>query len=391
MKITYFTLLFSILFCSCVPQKAGQKNVQRANITMESIYTFYSVSESYLLRENYPFLEDYKATYLASEEDAEQLNPYAYLWPYSGSLSAATALYEIEKDPKYLDMIEEKVLPGLEEYYDTRRFPGAYASYINTAPLSDRFYDDNVWLGLDFTDLYKLTENKKYLDKATLIWNFIESGTDSVLGGGIYWCEQKKNSKNSCSNAPGSVFALKLFEATNDSSYFYKGQKLYEWTKNNLQDKEDFLYYDNIRLNGRIEKAKYTYNSGQMLQASALLYKLTKDEKYLTEAQNIAQSCYKSFFHNYTAENGDKFRLINQGGVWFTAIMLRGFIELYHLDNNRKYIDAFQKNLDHAWEYMRDENGFFNKDWSEKVTDEPKWLLTQFAMVEMYARMNETL
>jgi len=25
-----------------------------------------------------------------------------------------------------------------------------------------------------------------------MIWKFIESGTDDVLGGGIYWCEQKK-------------------------------------------------------------------------------------------------------------------------------------------------------------------------------------------------------
>ena len=48
------------------------------------------------------------------------------------------------------------------------------------------------------------------------------------MGGGIYWCEQKKESKNTCSNAPGSVLALKLFKATNDSSYFEKGKKLYD-------------------------------------------------------------------------------------------------------------------------------------------------------------------
>ncbi len=62
------------------------------------------------------------------------------------------------------------------------------------------------------------------MDKAQLIWNFIESGTDSLLGDGIYWCEQKKESKNTCSNAPGSVFALKLFKATNDSLYFKRGK-----------------------------------------------------------------------------------------------------------------------------------------------------------------------
>lgn len=114
------------------------------------------------------------------------------------------------------------------------------------------------------------------MDKAQLIWNFIESGTDSLLGDGIYWCEQKKESKNTCSNAPGSVFALKLFKATNDSLYFKRGKELYKWTQKNLQDSTDYLYFDNIRLDGKIGKAKFAYNSGQMMQSAALLYQLTK-------------------------------------------------------------------------------------------------------------------
>lgn len=383
------SLIFIVLFFSaCKNQAQSGSDYRRADETLHAIYKYYGVEGEYLLRETYPFDENRKATYLADEEQADNKKPYAYLWPYSGSLSAVTALYEAKKARAYLDILADKVLPGLDNYYDIRRTPPAYASYINTAALSDRFYDDNIWIGLDFTDLYLLTKEQKYLDKAETIWTFIESGTDTILGGGIYWCEQEKNSKNACSNAPGAVYALKLFEATNDSSYFYKGKNLYEWTKIHLQDTTDFLYYDNIRLNGQIGKAKYAYNSGQMLQASTLLYKLTKEDNYLKEAQKIAQSCYNHFFHDFTIKNGDKFRLLNKGDIWFTAIMFRGFVELYHLDNNREYIDAFQKNLDYAWEHMRGENGLFNSDWSGETKDESKWLLTQFAMVEMYARMS---
>ena len=55
---------------------------------------------------------------------------------------------------------------------------------------------------------------------------------DDCLGGGVsIGAEQKKESKNTCSNAPGLIFALKLFKATQDSSYFEKGKSLYEWTK----------------------------------------------------------------------------------------------------------------------------------------------------------------
>lgn len=122
---------------------------------------------------------------------------------------------------------------------------------FSNARQSDRFYDDNIWLGINFTFIYLLTREAKYLQKALLIWNFIKSGTDDKLGGGTYWCEEGKNSKNTCSNAPGAVLALKLFQATQDSAYLAEGQKRYEWTKAHLQDPVDYLYFDNIKLNGK--------------------------------------------------------------------------------------------------------------------------------------------
>ena len=79
--------------------------------------------------------------------------------------------------------------------------------------------------------------------------------------------------------------------------------------------------------------------------------------------------------------------MIKQGDVWFTAVMLRGFIELYHIDHNKTYLDSFNKSLDHAWEHARDEKGLFNTDFAGNNRNERKWLLTQAAMVEMYVRL----
>lgn len=195
-------------FAACDRTSPSQaRNLERAKATLDSVYASYGVADRCLLRENYPFNADYKAGYLASEDQARP-NPYSYLWPFSGTLSAVNTI--LEEDASYRSVLDGRVLPGLAEYLDTTRMPAAYASYINTAPASDRFYDDNVWLGIDFCDIYEATGDKKYLAQAEMIWKFIESGTDDVLGGGIYWCEQKKHSKNTCSNAPGTVYALKL-------------------------------------------------------------------------------------------------------------------------------------------------------------------------------------
>ena len=73
--------------------------------------------------------------------------------------------------------------------------------------------------------------------------------------------------------------------------------------------------------------------------------------------------------------------------IWFTAVMLRGFIELYKQDNNKKYLDAFNRSLTYAWDNARDDNGLFNVDLSGVDKDGKKWLLTQAAIVEMYARL----
>lgn len=393
MKLTGIILcsFLSLTFTGCLSDNKAEMNsinyLDKAETTLDSIYKHYSVDNICLLRENYPFDDKYTATYLASEQHENLPNSYSFLWPYSGTFSAVSALLETTGDHKYLDILTSKVLPGLEEYFDEKRSPAAYASYISSAPLSDRFYDDNVWLGIDFCDVYENTKDDKFLNKAKLIWKFIESGTDENLGGGIYWCEQKKESKNTCSNAPGAVFAFKLFEATGDSTYFDLGKTLYEWTKKELQDPSDFLYFDNISLDSKIGKAKYAYNSGQMMQAAALLYKLTKQKKYLVEAQNIAKSCYSFFFTDFVPSDKEQFKLLKKGDIWFTAVMMRGFIELYNQDNNDIYMKAFCRNLDYAWHHSRESNGLFNTDWSETAADHKKWLLTQAAFVEMYARI----
>ena len=369
-------------------EKHRNPNFDRAAITLESMYNNYQIHNSCLLRETYPIGINYSADYLVSEESNNTPNKYSYLWPYSGTFTAVNTIFEASDfSQAYKKTLEKRVLPGLEKYLDTKRNPTAYSSYITSDSKSDRFYDDNIWIGIDFLDVYFLTHENKYLSKAKMIWNFIQSGTDEKLGGGIYWCEQKKESKNTCSNAPGAVYALKLFQATDDSTFLMQGKKLYEWTKKNLQDTEDYLYFDNINLDKIIGKAKFAYNSGQMMQAASILYKLTKNSEYLFDAQNIAKGCSDFFFTKFVTPSGEKIKLIKKGDVWFSAVMLRGFIELYNIDKNRIYLDDFDKSLDYAWQHAREKNGLFNSDFSGVKKDEKKWLLTQAAMVEMFSRI----
>lgn len=362
-------------------------NTERAALMINAIYDNYGIDGSKLLRENHPSDNRYKASYLANTTDKQPSNPYSYLWPFSGTLSAAVACYETTRNESWLKLIDETVMPGLQRYYDNGRQPAAYSSYISDAPASDRFYDDNIWLALDFVDLYSATGNKKWLDKSSEIWKFIESGRDSKLGDGIYWCEQKKGSKNTCSNAPAAVLALKLYKATGSNEYLTAGTQLYDWTKANLQDPADGLYFDNKSLDGKVQKHKFAYNSGQMLQAAALLYDITRKPEYLAEAQRLSKACYDHFFSVNDKNPIGPEKFINKGDIWFTAIMMRGFMELYRIDGNDEYVNAFIQNLDYAWRNLRDGyTGLMNSDWRGLDIDSRKWLLTQAAFAEMFAR-----
>lgn len=391
MKVNFLIFIVGcfFLFSGCHKLKHETNFSNCAIALLDTTLAYYKVPEQNLFYETYPKRDGDLVTYLAGV-DTIRKNRVAYLWPTSGMFSALNAILKTTGDKKYEGVIQSLILPGLECYFDSLRIPACYQSYLAESGKSDRFYDDNLWLGLDFLELYEQTNDKSYLASARNIWNFIESGCDSILGGGIYWCEQKKESKNTCSNAPAAVLALKLYSLTKERHFFDIGQNLYHWTKKNLQDPSDFLYFDNISLDGNINKTKFQYNTGQMLQAAVLLYSLTEDSIYLEEAQRLASACDQYFFEEFVSENGESFKAIKNGNVWFVAIMLRGFEELYKVDRNPVYLNNFKKTLQYMWKHNSNQNLLFEDDcFVEKRNEskDTKWLLTQAAMIEMYARL----
>ena len=386
-KVTIVALAGFLVF-SGLQGKSAENDLIRAKATLQQIFSLYGAGHHHLLNETYPYKQDNKASYLAGD-DTLTGRRVAYLWPTSGVFSGVNALLKTTGDKQYRQLLETDVLPGLEQYYDSARKPACYQSYVVSAGKSDRFYDDNVWLSLDFCESYMLTKKPEYLKKSIETWQFVLNGWDELMGGGIYWCEQKKQSKNTCSNAPASVLAFKLFEATKDSAYFNWGIQIYNWTKANLQDSTDYLYFDNKNLSGKIGRAKYTYNSGQMLQAAAMIYKLTGKKVYLKDAQNIARSAMNYFTEDFTTAEGKKIRLFKNTGNWFNAILFRGYTELYRLDGNAEYLGIFRDNMDQLWNHIRDKNGLFSKDWKGQKDDPYKWLLDQASLVEIWGTLAE--
>lgn len=362
----------------------GNRYQTIADSILTQVMNLYQTEDG-LLTETYPINPKQTITYLAEGTQQNGTQKAAFLWPYSGMLSGCVALYETTGKKKYKNMLEKKILPGLEQYWDDSRQPACYQSYPRKYGQHGRYYDDNVWVALDYCDYYRLTRKAKYLEKAVALYRYIYSGWSEELGGGIFWCEQKKESKHTCSNAPSIVLGVKLYRLTKDNAYLEKAKETYAWTKKNLCDPADQVYWDNVNLNGNISKAKYSYNSGQMIQAGVLLYEETGDEQYLRDAQATAAGT-DAFFRTKADKKNPAVK-VHKDMAWFNVILLRGLQALAEVDKNQTYVDALAENALHAWQNYRDSNGLLGRDWSGHQKEPYKWLLDNACLIELFAKL----
>jgi rhamnogalacturonyl hydrolase YesR len=305
----------------------------------------------------------YKEHAVAKKDD----NPYSYLWPLCGLIQAENEIEKVDKQRGGFD----RILNIIKYYYDTAAPAPGYASYIMKFKGGDRFYDDNQWIGIASMDAYSRFKKDAYLKVGEEIYRYMMSGYDTVLSGGIYWQENKKVSKNTCSNGPGIILALQLYEATKNKTYLDTALLIYNWVNKNLQAPSG-LYHDNISISDKkIGKAIYSYNTGTMLQSNVYLYEITKDEQYLRKAISIADSSLEYFY------KGGIFR---DNNYWFNAVLLRAYQHLLHYKKNEKYLRAFKACTDRALGTNKNLSGLMGKD-------SPLNLVEQSGMLEILARL----
>ncbi len=306
--------------------------------------------------------------YYETTDTAKNDNKHSYLWPLCAYIQAANEMEVIDTPQNYM----QPVIAAINRYYTIRPPMSGYQSYVTREKKADRYYDDNQWIAIAYLDAFQRNHKKENLQRSEVIYHFMLGGLDTVAGGGFYWNEGKKTSKNTCSNGPGILVLLQLYNITHKPKYFITALSVYKWTNKTLQA-PDGLYYDNINLaDKKIGKEEYTYNTGTMLQANVLLFEITKDKKYLTEAKRIAKAGRKHFFKNGRLPTG----------YWFNAVMLRGYQALYNIDHNNAWIDFFQKDAEAIWNTERDTNNMVG-------TKPAKSLIDQAAMIEIYSRLQE--
>jgi uncharacterized protein YyaL (SSP411 family) len=284
--------------------------------------------------------------------DGNQPMQPAFMWGAGVQLSALAAAARSAPSAYTLPLAE--YADALQKYWIVNDGIGGYG-VLPDQPRSDRYYDDNAWIVLGLIETFAATSDAKYLERAEAAMQFVLSGEDDALGGGIYWRENRRRSKNTCSNAPAIVGALRLYQETFKPQYLATAVRLYDWTRLHLQDEQDGLFWDNIRLSGRLDERKYSYNSALMIRANCLFYEIKSDPKYLTEAKRIAKSAAARWIVSDTGA-------IKDGGR-FAHLLLEAVLALGRIERDPHWLGVVQHSLAFVRTKLRDPNGRYPNRW----------------------------
>ena len=362
--------LVSLLAVSCAnlqdapslaPQTGKKRNLERATLAYNTLQRYFLTDEGLYLEE-YPNTTD---------------NSYSYIWPFSQALSATADMTKLSS--RYQSDLTRS-LDALELYWNDTTTPPGYDSYVRP-PLGqggDKFYDDNEWLGLEFLRLYDTTKNDAYLSRAKKIFELVVYGWDDDAShpcpGGVFWTQAPwSQDRNTISNAPGAQIGVQLYELTGKARYLRWAKRMVAWTDGCLLAPNG-LYWDNVKLDGSIDKTQWSYNQGMMIGAKTLLYQATGDRSYLQQAQEIATAALEYY--------GNVGRYYTQPAR-FNAIFFKNLLLLDAQAPNPRYRKAMQRYANEVWQGAREpQTNLFKFETYKPVT-----LLEQAAMVQIYATL----
>ena len=308
----------------------------------------------------------------APDEHGVPAHP-SFMWGVGIQLTALAAASAVQPE-KYLAETRDYA-DAIQIYWMDHDGKAGFDALPGTED-TDRYYDDNAWLVLALAEVFEVTKDRKFLDRSTATFQFVTSCEDDKLGGGLYWREKFLSSKNTCTNAPAIVGALRLYQLTGDGKYLETAQRLYAWVNSHLQD-GDGLYWDNIQTDGRLNRRKYSYNSALMIRANCLFHQITGEARYLAEAKRAAQAAERY----WVREDG----AVTDSGK-FAHLLLEAFLAVGEQDHDPHWTDVVQRILVYIHGNLLGVDGRYPERWDRRTDGSRKqsMLLNQASAARAY-------
>ena len=280
----------------------------------------------------------------------------AHLWPFSQAFVATLLIAGI--DPRLTAGFDSEAaiaadLAALEHYWRADDTPPAYASDVRGSRVGgDRYYDDNAWIGLALVLLERLRPGSGHLDRALSLYQFAVSGWDTHQAphaGGVFWVEQgrglglRNHDRNLVSTGPNAQLGLQLAELGRlpDIAAGAVGPaQMYAWVLATLNESRGSanpgagLFWDKVRGDGSIDRARWSYNQGTMVGLNVLLARARSrpEAEHLGQAEAIARRALRAL-------PGD---LLARQPPAFNAIFFRNLLALHAVTGDARLREEIQ-------------------------------------------------
>ena len=248
-------------------------------------------------------------------------------WPQAHAMDVIVDAYLRTHDEKYLAMFDQW-FEGVPRFNHKRKEDPWWKVYV----------DDMEWVVLTQIRMYEASGRTVYLNKARQmyadwIWTQWCPEHQAPFHGGITWKTDGEPSKNACSNAPAAIIAAKLarfadvdkeHDRKSREEYIAEAVRIVSWMQAHLFNADNGEIYDNMKNDGSIRKAAFTYNQGTFLGACHELFRLTGNRDYLQIAAKAAE-----FIIKYKTTNNGALSNSERGdGALFHGIFFRYLVKL---------------------------------------------------------------
>ena len=333
------------------------------------------------------FMDKNTGTFWTISDNVDpRMSTYNY-WPQAHAMDVIVDAYLRIKDsdPERAGQYEKYMASWHKNRANNYNGPDYYNAYT----------DDMEWIVLTLLRMYEATGVQEYFDFARDTYDkwIITRWTDDENGGGIRWSLDAGNSKNACSNGPAAICAMRLYGFTSEQKYMDDAVKIYGWLSENLYNPSTGMVADNMA-GGKVNGGALSYNQGTFMGAAHLLYKATKDSRYLAEAMKAARHQMDSRstdgIMNAEADKANSDNALFKGiFIRYATLMVNDTVfDFRFREELKRYIS---QNAITCWSDGIDKSEgsdmFFNYDWRSPYTGENGYLNPQVSATTLIEAM----
>jgi predicted alpha-1,6-mannanase (GH76 family) len=222
-----------------------------------------------------------------------------------------------------------------------------------------------AWWALAWINAYDLTGEIRYLKMAQTIFTAMTGGWDDVCEGGVWW-NFSRDYKNAIPNELFLTLAARLYQRDpGEQSYLMWALREWNWFRQSDMINASHLINDGLKDCQNNGGPTWTYNQGVILGGLADLYRITGEDRYLHQAEAIADAvlCHLVNDEGILIESCEATGC-DSNGAQFKGIFMHNLFYLYQTSQKAAYRHFIVHNVDSLWKRARNEQNQIGVHWS---------------------------